>query len=131
MSTISQSHHNLFDKARDLAEFGEHRVRVGCVIARKGKPFVGTFNTIRNGEVESLGDQYFRHTYHAEANAIKLLQYEHVKTGGLTMLVCRLDRAGELKPSRPCHRCIRTIKNQGAISRIVFWNGEMLQMMYL
>jgi len=124
MSTLSQSHYNLFNKARDLAEFGEHRIRVGCVIARKSRPLVGTFNTIRNDEPKNLGDEYHKHTYHAEANGLRLLPYEQASTGGLTMYVCRINRQGKLKPSKPCFRCIHAIQEQGAVSRIIFWDEQ-------
>lgn len=124
MSNFSQTHLNLFEKAKMLAVHGEHRVRVGCIVARKTRPLAGAFNTVRNKDYTSLGDEFHKHTYHAEINCLRLLPYEQVARGGLTLYVCRLNHWDELKASKPCWRCLKHIQEQGAISRIVYWDED-------
>lgn len=121
MSNLSLTHQKLFHRARILAVHGEHRVRVGCVVARKSKPLAGAFNTARN---EDSLVEFHEQTWHAEVNCLKMLRYEHILNGGLTLYVCRIDQKGIPRASKPCRRCIEFIKEQNAVTRIVYWDDD-------
>lgn len=88
-----------FDSAIELANYGEHRVRVGCVAAVNGKRVAGAFNTYRNRP--DLG--YGNATYHAEFNVIRQIPYRLIKKA--TIYVARINVMGGPVPSYPCERC--------------------------
>lgn len=121
MNNISKTNIKIFESAYELAQNGQHRVRVGAVVARKGTPLAGAFNTVRNDSPVDFKDQ----TYHAETNCLNSLMYEQVKRGGLTLYICRIGRRGELLPSYPCWRCMRFIHDQKAVSKLIFWDQQL------
>ena len=106
-----------FSRAFELAQYGEHRVRVGCIATIKSTPIAGTWNTIRNTTIS--GVPYTAHTNHAEASCINLVPY--LRRSSITLYVCRIDSNGYLKPSRPCKHCMKVIRGN-RIKEVVFWN---------
>ena len=106
-----------FTKAWELASYGEHRVRVGCVAVIKSTPIAGSFNTIRNTTVS--GVPYTAHTNHAEENCISMIPY--LSRSKATIYICRIDSEGALKASKPCKHCLRLIRRH-QIKEVVFWD---------
>lgn len=116
---LSSTDHYLFRRARELAEFGEHRVRVGCVAAIKGTTICGAFNTHRN--LPSVEYPYC--TNHAESNAIDGIPYD--KKNKVTLYVARISVAGYTQPSHPCVKCIARMIYTG-IKYVVYYDGKIL-----
>lgn len=114
---ITHKDERFFSQAFELASYGEHRVRVGCVATIKGTPIAGAFNTIRN--ITTSGVHYTAHTNHAEANCIDMVPY--LSREKISLYVCRIDSLGNLKPSLPCRRCLKLIRVQH-IKEVIYWN---------
>lgn len=115
--TLSNSDLIMLGKARVLATFGQHRVRVGAVAAIKRTPIAGAFNTSRN--LPSV--EYPHCTVHAEVNLLKMIPYE--KRSKVTIYVSRISRANKLLPSKPCNRCCNALGIAG-IPEVVYYNGS-------
>jgi len=116
---ITKKDEYFYQKALELAEFGEHRVRVGCVSVYKSTIITGTFNTHRNS---SFGVPYTDLTTHAEKSCINLMP-RHMRSGA-TLYIARIDQDGRVKPSKPCGRCMRMILEQ-EIKEMVFWDENL------
>lgn len=104
-------------KARELAAFGEHRVRVGAVAAIKRTPIAGAFNTSRNLPTV----EYPHCTVHAEVNLLRMIPYN--KRSKVTVYVARISKANKLMPSKPCWRCCEALGIAG-IPEVVYYNGS-------
>ena len=118
---ITQTHERLFQRAYNLAHFGEHRVRVGALAANKSTTICGAFNTIRN---HTLNDSTFlSYTRHAEWNCLRMVPYNLL--GNITLYVARIDPKSNLKPSYPCNRCLPFIQKLG-IKEIIYWNHQLI-----
>ncbi len=74
-------------------------------------------NTLINGKK-------FYNTKHAEMSVFeKLNMYNKKRIGGLVdILVIRVNKNGDLKNSRPCNKCIKTMKSIGI--RKVFYSTD-------
>ena len=112
---ISNTERYLFDEATRLAEFGEHRVRVGAIAATGRTKVAGAFNTSRN---RSPVD-YTAITYHAEHNLLRMLPYNLRQRS--TVYISRIDTDGRVCDSKPCPRCMKKLKRAG-IARIVYYS---------
>jgi tRNA(Arg) A34 adenosine deaminase TadA len=71
---ISDKDKYMMVRAAELARFGEHRVRVGCVITSHGKIIVGAFNTRRN--LTNIEYEVYGRTTHAEIAAAKQIEFD-------------------------------------------------------
>ena len=114
---ITHKDERFFTQAYELAQYGEHRVRVGCVATIKSTPIAGGFNTVRN--ITTSGVHYSAHTNHAEMNVLDMIPY--MSRAKVSLYVCRIDSEGLLKPSKPCRRCIKSIHIVG-IKEVIFWD---------
>lgn len=119
---ITSKDEMFFSRAFELARFGEHRVRVGCLAVNKSTPIAGTWNTIRNATTN--GVPYTAHTNHAEASCINLVPY--LRRSKITLYVCRIDSNDLLKPSKPCKHCMTVIRGN-RVKEVIFWNGTTIQ----
>jgi len=115
---ISQRHETLFARAVEMAQNGEHRVRVGAIAAIGNTQISGAFNTLRNSTLVEYGFQ----TTHAEMACLDMVSF--AKRSKVTLYVARIDANGKLRPSFPCERCLKSIMSQ-QIKDVVFWNGTL------
>ncbi len=111
----------LFDRAYDIARFGQHRVRVGAIAAIGNTQLSGAFNLQRNLPHVPFGAQ----TVHAERACLCLVPYE--KRDKVTLYVARIDSLGNIKPSKPCEKCAVSLIHEYHIKDVVFWNGISLE----
>ena len=109
----------LFQRAADLAMFGEHhRVRVGAILAKGVTTFKTGFNRSRN-PVENV--PYGEATIHAERQVI-----EGVAKSNCTLYVARLGLSGSLMTSWPCSECMEHIVACECVGKICFYDGQAL-----
>lgn len=106
------------ERAAELAENGEHRVRVGALAVSKGKPLAGAWNTIRNTSPVGFVDI----SVHAEVACIEMLSYQILPR--TTLYVVRINKAGEIMPSEPCPRCL-TFLEAANIRSIVYYDKDL------
>lgn len=97
--------HGFYQKALELAENGEHRVRVGCIAAVGNKLIAGGFNTYRNDpRLTDFGNA----TYHAEQNVLNMVPARLLDK--VTLYIARIKQNGEPVASEPCNRCKMKLK---------------------
>jgi deoxycytidylate deaminase len=120
---ISSTDHLHFNCAQRLAEFGQHRVRVGCVAAIGRKRLAGSFNTYRN---MAMNVDWNQATRHAEVNCMYMVPWE--KKNKTTLYVARIGIYREPRPSFPCEACMDAIVSK-EFKAIVYMNdaGEIVK----
>jgi deoxycytidylate deaminase len=106
---ISSTDHLHFNCAQRLAEFGQHRVRVGCVAAIGRKRL-----------------DWNQATRHAEVNCMYMVPWE--KKDKTTLYVARIGIYKEPRPSFPCEACMDAIVAKG-FKAVVYMNdsGEIVK----
>jgi tRNA(Arg) A34 adenosine deaminase TadA len=109
---------DFFHRARNLAENGQHRVRVGCLAAVNGKIISGTFNTYRN---DAKVVPYKNATYHAEHNCLNLIPDRFLPR--VTLYVARINLSGIALPSRPCVYCMAEITSS-SVREVVYYSAK-------
>jgi len=91
----------------------EHMHRHGAVLVRGNN----VVNVSSNRNAHARFGQRFRRrdkghaTQHAELGC--LLGLDRTVTSGSTMYVVRVNRAGELRNSKPCHMCLSALEHCG------------------
>lgn len=80
------------------------RHRHGATIFKDGKIFGSGYNK-NQSNIYLVHKQFTMHAEHSAINKIL------IREKGLSILVIRLNRIGNLMYSRPCPKCIETLKN--------------------
>lgn len=117
MSNIYIQDHHWFQKALELAENGQHRVRVGAYVVAKGKPIAGAFNTYRNSPNTT---NYGNATHHAEFNVVRLVSPRLLPIS--TLYVARLNQSDDAVPSKPCDKCMVLLHTKFPVNWVVYMN---------
>lgn len=115
LKRLSASDYGWVARAIKSAEQSTHRVRVGAsvVVAGRGSSAPNKFrNSARINWQES--------TVHAEEAAIS--RAYRGGSGG-TIYIARIGKAGDLRASHPCERCMPQIIKAG-IKRVVYYDGN-------
>ena len=96
-----------------LAETSEEKMRHGCIV-------------VLGGSVQSVGvnkrtnDPYIHKNLHWLSEHAEMAALRRCKrTKGATIYVARVNNAGEQRMSRPCHKCMKLLREAG-IKRIVY-----------
>lgn len=109
-----------FQRAIELSERGEHRVRVGTLLLKGSRPLGGSWNRARNPiDNVPFGDA----TVHAEQHVLKT---NKSNVFGCTLYVARISVRGDLMASFPCYRCMDAIYSDGKVSKLVYFDGKAL-----
>lgn len=108
MSNVYKNDTDWWMKAFELAKFGEHRVKVGCLAVVRGNPVAGTWNTLRNYESNV---NFTEMTVHAEMACLSLVS-ERLRPSA-TFYIARIGKSGYSLPSHPCDRCMVELKRAG------------------
>tara|TARA_R110000824_G_scaffold49483_22_gene138926 strand:- start:17152 stop:17589 length:438 start_codon:yes stop_codon:yes gene_type:complete len=113
-----------FDLAKDAAfNSGYGKIRHGAVLVRGGSIINTCFN---KDKFCSFGTK-FRHpmrgpaTIHAELGCILGLPRD--VTSGSDIFVCRINKVGEFRNSKPCAMCHEVMKHVG-VKRVYYTTGE-------
>lgn len=98
-------------KAINEAEKAEERYRVGAVVF-KGKRILSRGHNTYQKSAKKLHPKFTRwpNSVHAEVDAI-LKARRNLK--GASILVVRINKAGELRNSKPCAHCMLYLKHVG------------------
>ena len=118
MMMMKRSHLGFFMEAYHVSKTSNHSKHThGCV------------SVVRNSIVSkgaNIG------SLHAEVNSLRKCQHlKEASRVGLTVFVCRVNKMGEFRDSRPCERCQKFMKRWG-ISKVFYTkNGGEIEMMRL
>ena len=112
---ISRKDRRFFEQAAVVATTGQPHVRVGVVLSQGRRPYVWACNL--SGPLE--GVPYYQG--HAEIRALKSVRPKS------TLYVARIDRAGTIMPSHPCHSCFDAIVLDGNIRKVVYYDGTQIK----
>lgn len=126
MKTLAETRDRVFFyRAKRLAKHSDYPTyRVGAFAAHNNKALAGGFNTIRNDPTGRHDRTMFGNaTYHAEYNCLRAVPERLLSR--ITLYVARIDKAGRLRPSRPCPSCRSVIDSYG-VREVVYWNGEFI-----
>jgi hypothetical protein len=88
---------------------------------------MGRGKDVANGKSSHI-QQYNTPSLHAEIDAYQNLR-GYYRSKKLDLIVVRFSADGELRSSRPCYHCLRTLMNSGLRIHFVYYscNGEMLK----
>lgn len=110
---VSLTDETMFRRSAALAREGNHRVRVGAVLAKGRREISSAINL--------PGDNERHLTGHAERRAI---DGQPAIKG--TLYVARLALNDEPAPSWPCAECLIHIKACSCVTKIVYFDGSAL-----
>lgn len=113
-----------FEMAKAAAANSEHNFKHGAVLVRGGKVIAMSFNKTRH--VSWMKSKSDFPSLHAEVGA--LLNMPKDKTNGSDMYVCRINRQGEYRMSKPCDMC-RAAMAEMKVKRVYYTgpNGEFIK----
>ena len=97
--------------AYDVAATSKCRQKHGAVVIKRGQ-----VRSVAANQRRGLVTDAYPHTIHAEELA---LLRAGSTSAGATLLVARVNRAGELRLSAPCRRCQGAIERAG-IRRVIY-----------
>ena len=116
--------HRYFELSRNIAYNSPYgKLRHGAVLVKGGSILNASFN---KDNFSSFGAR-FRHmsrghaTVHAELGCI--LGLSRASTSGSDIYVCRINRDGEFRYSKPCAMCHEAMKHVG-IKRVYYTTNE-------
>lgn len=123
----SDPHLRWFKLAKNVSKYSEHRIKVGAVLIRKGKPISVGFNKRKapNRKFITRFD-----TTHAEICALATSGKDEIKKS--IMFVYREDKKGNVRMSRPCEYCMDELKKFGikqiyySTNVFPFWSMEII-----
>jgi tRNA(Arg) A34 adenosine deaminase TadA len=115
LTRLSASDYGWIARAIKSAQQSTHRVRVGASVVVAGRGHSAP-NKFRN----SAHIDWTQSTTHAEEAAIA--RAYRGGSGG-TIFVARIGKAGDLRASHPCERCMPQIIKAG-IKRVVYYDGN-------
>ena len=113
-----------FELARNMAHNSPYgKIRHGALLAKGGSILNASFN---KENFSSFGARFRTHdrghaTVHAEIGAI--LGMSRSSTTGSDVYVCRINKDGEFRYSKPCSMCHEAMKHVG-IKRVYYTTNE-------
>jgi len=119
-----------FEQARNAAANSPYgKIRHGAVLAKGGSVLNVSFN---KDNYNSFGNRFRdldrgHATVHAELGCI--LGLSRATTSGSDVYVCRINREGEFRYSKPCGMCHEALKHVG-VKRVYYTTNEGLVEMY-
>ena len=119
-----------FDLARNIAFGSEYgKIRHGAVLVKGGSVINASFNkeNFNSFGVRFRGQDCGPATHHAELGCI--LGLPRSATTGSTLFVCRVNRRGEFRLSRPCYMCHNALKHVG-VKKVYYTTNEGTIRMY-
>lgn len=121
---LSNRQKRLLILASRLAETSELPQKHGAVIVKSGRVLAFGVNKWRNRDMVAAQTEYNPNlTYHAEVDALN--RFQDVR--GATVYIARVGKAGEMRFSRPCSRCLVALKEAG-IKKVVYTTNDMKEL---
>jgi len=104
-----------FQIAKLAALKSEHRIKIGAVLVKNGKPVAIGFNKI--GKTHPKAKWFI----HAELDCILETKYTNWKN--TTLYVYRINRFGRLLNCKPCNNCQQVLRQFG-VRKAYYTTGE-------
>jgi deoxycytidylate deaminase len=110
-------HQSRINQAIKVAGASQYRWKHGAVVVRGGRVIGFAPNKFRNSpsvDADNVSD-------HAEAAIIRELLKNYSDLRRATIYIARISKSGEVRMSRPCTNCMKSIVTAG-ITEIVYTN---------
>ena len=119
-----------FELSKNMARSSPYgKIRHGAVLVKGGSVINASFNkeNFNSFGVRFRGQDCGPATHHAELGCI--LGLPRSATTGSTLFVCRVNRRGEFRLSRPCYMCHNALKHVG-VKKVYYTTNEGTIRMY-
>lgn len=127
---VSKKTTRYLELARNMAHNSPYgKIRHGAVLVKGGSVINASFN---KDNFSSFGSRFRAHhrghaTVHAELGCV--LGVSRSSTTGADLYVCRINRAGEFRYSKPCSMCHDVLAHVG-VKRVYYTTNEGTVEMY-
>jgi len=107
-----------FEIAKLAAIKSEHRIKIGAVLVKNGKPVAIGFNKV--GKTHPKAEWFI----HAELDCV--LETKHTNWKNTTLYVYRTNRLDQVLNCKPCHNCQEVLKLFG-VKKVYYTTGASIE----